>query len=282
MDKNNSGSSDSHSNDEVLNHLLDDAEFINSLEKFNENNDVVEEIQRKVEENVEQVMTLLRGKLTIIDELDEMKIHLQREVNQEMTIYDFQRALYRVHQALNSDELFQYFAPRFNRFIEAVHAIDLIATGIIGGNEESHGKMKAHAQGNILLFDSLTIEEKEAFIQVADEFMPGETFDTSNPDDYVDFVVEAEQDKKDFQEISVFRDFAHGLIDIYLGNGNDLQTNDVAFNRLRERLTLGLFIGDMSMFQSEITDLLNQLGIEEIAYLDAIDSIQTVIDSELR
>lgn len=286
MDMNNSGGtggydySDDHS--DVLKHLLKDSEFAKSLEQFNETSDLTDEFHRKTAENVDQVMTLLEGKLHLVDELQEIKDSIQRDLNQEITIYDFQRALYEVHGILQSDELLQIFAPQFDRFIEAVRAIDLIATGTLGIDDGSQDKMKAYVQGDIMLIDSLTAEEKTVFIQVADEFMPGEPFDTSNPDTYGELVADAEQDKKDQQEITVFRGLVNDLIDIHLGNGIELQTNDVAFKKLRELASIGLFTGDASMFQSEISELLQQLRIEESAYHDAIKSIEKVIDSDLR
>lgn len=272
--------SDDHS--DVLKHLLKDSEFAKSLEQFNETSDLTDEFHRKTAENVDQVMTLLEGKLHLVDELQEIKDSIQRDLNQEITIYDFQRALYEVHGILQSDELLQIFAPQFDRFIEAVRAIDLIATGTLGIDDGSQDKMKAYVQGDIMLIDSLTAEEKTVFIQVADEFMPGEPFDTSNPDTYGELVADAEQDKKDQQEITVFRGLVNDLIDIHLGNGIELQTNDVAFKKLRELASIGLFTGDASMFQSEISELLQQLRIEESAYHDAIKSIEKVIDSDLR
>lgn len=286
MDMNNSGGtggydySDDHS--DVLKHLLKDSEFAKSLEQFNETSDLSDEFHRKTAENVDQVMTLLQGKLPLVDELCEIKDTIQRDLNQEITIYDFQRALYEVHGALESDELLKIFAPQFDRFIEAARAIDLIATGTIGIDDGSQDKMKAYVQGDILLFSSLTAEEKTVFIQIADEFMPGESIDTGNPDTYGELVADAEQDKKDWQEISVFRGLVNDLIDIHLGSATELQTNDVAFKKLRELVSIGLFTGDASMFQTEISELLQQLRIEESVYHDAVKSIEEVIDSDLR
>lgn len=291
MDKNNSGSTDGydhgkHDNDDhsnVFKHLLEDnSEFAKSLEEFNKKSDLTDELYRQTQENVAQVMTLLRGKLPLVDKLYEIKDSLQQKFNKEITIYDFQRALYQVYGALKSDELLQFFAPQLLRYIEAAHAIDWIATGTIGIDDGSQDKMKAYVQGDIMLLPSLRVEEKTVFIEVADEFMPGEPFDSSDPDKFSALVADAEQDIKDWQEISKFRELVNGLIDIHLGNGNELQANDVAFKKLREFITLGLFVGDASMFQIEITEILDQLGIQRSEYLDAIKSIQEVIDSDLR
>lgn len=289
MDKNNSGSSGSHSDDEILKQLLDDDQFAQNLEAFNENTAIAEHHENEIEERSRQIMDYLRSKTDIIDYFDAVIEEFKLEKGIDLRFID----LVSIATSFRERNIDGESAFMYARLDNAARIIDHIASRGVGHAAQSDvvSKVdmlytqspediestidihKTSLQAEILCMEDLLPEDKELFIETADQFMSGKSIDLNNPEEVLKAIISQEQAKKsNAQTIE--------LIDEWIGDQYGIDKNSDVYKELRFYVGVSLIIDNTVVLEEKINELLQHFGIEQDEYIGDFLFMQSLMDTE--
>lgn len=268
-----SASNDDDSNlDELLRGILDASPDLQSQLASQDEADRYDELALEREQ---EIVAFLKDKLPAIDNLEEVMASL-KDIKDDMSLMDVYRALVDAWDKLREMNAPDDMAAPIIHMRAIVGEILVIASASIS-SETTDTTAKKETQTSILTSDSLLPEEKQALIEAANHFIKGEALDTENPSEVVEAFSQDEQEKKQVEENSKLRAEISPLFDEMIGDFNSVNTDDIAYQNLKQYATTAILAGEPALFQDMVEDCLDQLGIDYGDYYDAIDEIVSTI-----
>lgn len=268
-----SASNDDDSNlDELLRGIIDASPDLQSQLASQDEADKYDELALEREQ---EIVTFLKDKLPAIDNLEEIMASLG-DIKDDMSLMDVHRALVDAWDKLREMNAPDDMAAPIIHMRAIVGEILVIASASIS-SETTDTTVKKETQTRILTSDSLLPEEKQALIEAANQFIKGEALDTENPSEVVEAFSQNEKEKKQVEENSKLRAEISPLFDEMVGDFNSANTDDIAYQNLKQYATTAILVGEPALFQDMVEDCLDQLGIDYGDYYDAIDEIVSTI-----
>lgn len=226
-------------------------------------------------EREQEVVNFLRDKVPAISNVEEILASL-KGIKEDVNLTDVHRALVDAWDKLREMNAPDDMAAPIIHMRAIVGEIMVIASASIS-SETTDTTAKKETQTSILTSDNLSPEEKQAFIEAADHFIRGQALDTENPSEVVEAFSQNEQEKKQLEENTKLRAEIAPLFDELIGDFNSVNTDDVAYQNLKQYATTAILAGEPALFQDMVEGCLDQLDIDYSDYYDAIDEIVSTI-----